>query len=254
MPIPVFNTFRRSACAAALAGLSACTLPGSNDVTSEGIFDPYEPENRQVHAFNKALDTNIVRPVAVAYDAVVPDGIERNILNFSDNLSVPGAIINQVMQLDMNGATRNSVRFIINSTLGFGGLADVASDMGLPEDDADFGQTLAVWGFPEGAFLEIHALGPMTERDGVGKIVDYALNPLRGLGAKESDIATGAGVAAGLTARSKFSSTIDSVLYESTDSYAASRDIYLQNRRFELEQAGVAKEDESDPYADIFGE
>ena len=133
-------------------------------------------------------------------------------------------------------------------------MADVATQWGIPENDTDFGQTLAAWGVPQGAYLSLPVLGAACERDAFGKVVDYALNPLQGLRTPGSELATGARVAAGLTARGRFVSTIDGVLYESADSYVASRDIYLQNRAFELEKAGVTTAVDDDPYADIFGD
>ena len=237
----------------ALVLMAACTTP-ENTPSSGDVFDPYEAENRKIHAFNKALDKNIVRPVALGYGAVVPDGIEDNVSHFAANLSVPGAIVNQVLQLDLPGATRNLARFSINSTLGFAGLMDIASGLGIPEDDVDFGQTLAVWGLPQGAYLELPVLGGASERDAAGKVVDYALNPLRGLAPQEAQIATGAQVAARLGQRSRFASTIDGFLYDSVDSYGAVRGAYLQRRQFELQRVGVESEEDDDLYADIFGE
>ncbi|MGX9355843.1 MlaA family lipoprotein [Roseobacteraceae bacterium S113] len=234
--------------------MAGCTTPEQGSVSSNGVFDPYEAENRKVHALNKSLDRAVLRPAGIAYTTVVPDGVEETVSHFASNLSVPGDAINHVLQGRLDVATRNVLRFGINSTFGLAGLADVATDWGIPEEDTDFGQTLAIWGLPQGAFLELPVLGPASERDAVGKAVDYVINPLRQLEAPESDIATGARVAAGLGARGRFTSTIDGLLYDSADSYAAARDIYLQNRAFELEQVGVTSGEESDPYADIFGE
>lgn len=235
--------------------VAGCTTPDASLATQGAVFDPYEAENRRVHAFNKGVDRAILRPVAMGYTAVLPDGVEDNISHFAANLSVPGAALNQVMQGDLNGATRNVVRFAVNSTLGFAGLADVATDLGLPEDDADFGQTLAVWGLPQGAYLELPLIGPASERDAAGKIVDFAISPLRGLEQPEAGIATGARVAAGIGQRGRFASTIDSVLYDSVDSYSATRTIYLQNRAFDLgDAADGVQTDEIDPYEELFGE
>jgi phospholipid-binding lipoprotein MlaA len=245
---------------AALAALGACSTPDL--ATRDAAADPYEAQNRDVHAFNSALDRTIVRPVAVTYTQVMPDGIEDNIGNLASNLGVPSAAINQALQGRVIDAGRNVLRFAINSTFGIAGLADVASDLGLPPQDADFGQTLAVWGVPQGDYIVRPFLGPSTERATVGSVVDIVLNPLSGrlypdpaIPAPYDLYATGARVAAGLGQRGRFADTIDSVLYDSVDPYAAARDAYLQNRAFELEQAGVAgAANAPDPYADIFGE
>ena len=129
------------------------------------------------------------------------------------------------------------MRFVINSTLGFGGLFDVASDFGIEDHETDFGETLHVWGAGEGAYVELPFLGPSTQRDAVGKVVDLFTNPLSyTLDDPESYYGPVASVASGLGNRGRFSDTIDSILYDSADSYAQARLIYLQNRRFELGQ------------------
>jgi len=241
-----------------IALLSACSTPDLS--TQSGVPDPYEGANRAVHDVNLSLDRNIVRPVSLGYTNVMPDGIEDNINNLSDNLGVPSTMINQVLQGDFAGATRNLLRFSINTTLGIVGLADVAAGLGLEKQEADFGQTLAVWGVPQGNYVVIPFVGPSTERAAVGLVVDILLNPLSGRLYPDPALpppldlyATSARVASVASQRGRFSTTIDSVLYESADSYEASRDVYLQNRAFELEQVGVSSAASSDPYADILG-
>lgn len=215
--------------------LSACAQ--SRPEVTQSINDPYEEQNRATHEGAKRVDRAILRPAALAYTKAMPDGIEDNISNFADTLSVPGDVVNQVLQGDLNGATRNTVRFAINATLGFGGLADVASDLGLPEDETDFGETLHIWGVREGPYMVLPVLGPSTERDAVGAVVDFALDPVgSALSGKTKVYTRSAKVGAALTKRGRFTNTIDSVLYDSADSYTQTRLIYLQNRRFELGQ------------------
>jgi len=123
----------------------------------------------------------------------------------------------------------------MNATMGFAGLGDPATAAGLPSQDTSFGETLAVWGFREGAYLELPVLGPSTERDAAGKVVDLFLNPLRYiLPSPESVVPTVAKAADGLGKRGQFDSSISGVLYESADSYAQLRAVYLQNSRFDL--------------------
>jgi phospholipid-binding lipoprotein MlaA len=229
--------------------LSACASQQPDAQTSRGTFDHYEEENRQVHAFNRGLDRNLVRPVAKGFDAAVPDDIETVILRFSDNTSLPGGIVNNILQLNMRGAIHDTARLLVNTTVGLGGFFDPATEMGLPAaTDADFGQTLHVWGWGEGAYIELPVLGPSTQRDTFGTVVDVFIDPLTYmLGDPEALINRGTGVSSGLTRRSRFSGTIDQILYESADSYAQSRSIYLQSRRFEL--GGTAGETYDDPYA-----
>lgn len=240
----------------ALLALAACSTPGPNDAP-DGIYDPYEARNRAAHERAKNADRKVLRPVALAYSNSTPDPAEELVTNFAGNLSVPGAIVNQVLQADLQGALRNTIRFGLNSTLGFAGFFDVAREFGINEDDADFGQTLAVWGVPEGAYLVLPVIGPSTERDAVGKVVDYVIDPLRYIiPAPESYIGTGARIVAGISKRGRFASTVDSVLYESADSYIQTRLLYLQNRRFEVGQTGTQASDaaEVDPYDELYGE
>ena len=161
-------------------GLAGCAAAPPGE-----IADPYEPMNRRVHAFNKSLDANLLRPVANAVprgDAArapaeggPPSPIEV-LGNFGSNLSLPGKMVNSLLQGRPEAVVRNGFRFAVNSTVGIGGLLDPAgADFGLPEIDTDFGETLHVWGVPAGAYLELPLLGPSTERDLAGKIVDFAL-------------------------------------------------------------------------------
>lgn len=220
----------------ALVGVAACSTPGPGQAP-DGIWDPNETANRKVHAFNKKLDQGLVRPVARSYDAVVPDSMQYSVTNVADALGTPKAVVNQILQGDLPGATENTVRFVVNGVLGFLWLADPATEIGLLRNDTDFGETLYVWGVPEGAYVESPFTGPSTQRDRAGRIVDLFLNPLdRVIPTPERYYGTGVRVANGLGKRAQFGDTVDSILYESADSYAQSRMIYLQNRRFELGQ------------------
>lgn len=219
--------------------VSACTLPGPGDM-QDGIFDPYEQANRARHEATKASDSGLLRPVAAGYVEVVPDVIQTNIVNFADTAKLPRTVLNQLLQGRPGDAMRNTLRFGINATLGIGGLADVASDLGLPRDESGFADTLYVWGAPEGAYLELPVLGPTTERHAVGDIVDVGLNPIYYASLPIIGAFFLARVGEELTERGRFGDTIDSVLYESADSYAQLRLIYLQNRRFELGDETVA--------------
>lgn len=218
-----------------IVGLAACAKPPAG-LPSDAVFDPYEERNRSVHEFNRSLDRSIVRPAGVGYSEFVPDDIEDAIGRFAFNLSLPRSIVNSILQGNMLAATEDSYRFLVNSTIGLGGVFDVATDLNMPEaNDADFGQTLHVWGVREGAYVELPLLGPSTERDTVGLVVDLFTNPLTYiLDSPENYYGTIASVSSGLSNRGRFADTIDSVLYESADSYAQAQSIYLQNRRFKL--------------------
>lgn len=222
--------------------------------------DPLEPANRAVHAVNKGLDRVLVSPGAKVYGSVLPDPVEQGIENFAETLDQPGDFANHVLQGDIEGAGVNFARFAMNAVFGLGGLFDVASEAGIPEGKTDFGETLHVWGAGEGAYVELPVFGPSTARDAVGVVVDIALNPVgRVAEGKDATVATIAQVLSRLGDRSRYSDTVDSILYQSADSYAQARLLYLQNRRFELGQTGAstdgtADSDFIDPYEDPYAE
>lgn len=243
------NTFLRLAGISGISLLAACTSPaGPGD-----IKDPFEAQNREVHAANKALDRAVLRPNSQRYGQVVPKPVRRGIENFSENLALPGMVLNDLLQFRLEDAASNTGRFLFNSTIGLAGVFDPASDIGLTERETDFGETLHVWGFGEGAYVELPVLGPSTERDAVGKVVDFALNPVgRVLGWPEGGVKTAADAAARAGDRYDHTELIDSILYDSADSYAQARILYLQNRRFKL---GDKKEpDYYDPYEDPYAQ
>jgi phospholipid-binding lipoprotein MlaA len=232
--------------------VSACAAPPP-DAASRDVFDPFEAENRRMHEFNRGFDRTLLRPVAKGYSAVVPDDIETVVIRFSENLSLPADVVNNMLQLNMRAAIQDSARFVVNTTVGLGGFFDPASEMGMAApSNTDFGHTLHVWGAREGAFIELPLLGPSTTRDTTGLFVDLFTNPLSYVIESPENLAgTGAGVASGLSRRTKFSDTIDQILYESADSYALSRSIFLQNRRFEL--GGTSGATYTDPYDNVPG-
>lgn len=222
---------------------------------NEGIHDPYEPMNRRVHAFNRGLDANLLRPMTQGMSSddskTGPGAGEKTVElvgNFGSNLSLPGKVVNHLLQGRPIPAVKNTFRFLVNSTLGVAGFFDPAgADFALPEQDTDFGETLAVWGVPEGAYLELPLIGPSTERDAAGRVVDLFTNPLNyRLNRDQRLIGFGARVVSKAGERGRFGDSIDSILHESADSYAQTRLIYLQHRRYELGEKG----DEIDPYAE----
>ena len=214
---------------AVLSIVSGCSNPGPGQEYS----DPYEAQNRKVHALNLAVDSAIFGKGEV--DSPIPEPVARAANNFTDNLGMPSAVVNSLLQGRPDPAIRNAVRFLFNTTAGIGGLFDPATAVGLNAEDTDFGETLHVWGVGEGNFLMLPVVGPSTERDLAGKIVDAALNPLGGVFDKpESDYIHGVKVFSKVADRLTYSDAVTSILYDSADSYAQLRLFYLQNRRHEL--------------------
>lgn len=232
----------------ALAGCSAAP-PGTD------IWDPYEERNRRVHEANKALDQAVFGGPGATPEAEEPPKaapLRTGISNFAGNLSLPRHVLNALLQGRVDDAAQNGFRLAINSTLGLGGLFDPATSMGLPGRPTDFGETLHVWGAPEGAYLELPLLGPSTGRDAVGGLVDLAIDPLNFalITVRERNLALGTRLVARLGDRAEYSALVESTLYQSADSYAQARLLYLQNRRFEL--GATTDEDLFDPYEDLY--
>jgi len=223
--------------------LSAC---GHSPVAS-GINDPFEASNRQAHDFNVAL-SGAVSGLAGEGDGDGP--VLTVAANFAGNLGLPNKILNSLLQGRLEPAVMNTLRLVVNTTFGVGGLFDAAgTSFGLPEHTTDFGETLYVWGVGEGAYLELPIIGPSTERDAVGKVVDFFIDPLGSvLTVREHNtvrLIRGAGNTAG---RLRYAGSVNSLLAGSADSYAQARLIYLQNRRFAL--GATSDADVFDPYAE----
>lgn len=248
---------------AALLALPLVLAACAGGTSSQGIYDPLEPANRAVHGLNKGLDTVAVRPVSKVYGTVVPEPVRQSVSNVADTLSQPGIFANHLLQGNIQDAGSTAARFAVNVVFGIGGLFDVADDAGIPDAKTDFGETLHVWGVGEGPYVELPVFGPSTARDAVGTVVDIAFDPLNSV--FKDDDATAMTVVKALSRlndRYRYSNTVDSILYESADSYAQARLLYLQNRRFELGQAEPGSEGGAagagdgfiDPYEDPYGQ
>ena len=134
--------------------------------------DPLEPVNRGVYQFNEAVDKAVLKPVAQAYRAAIPQFLRSSVSNFFSNLNDVVVALNNLLQGKFTAAYADFGRVAINSTLGIGGLFDIASEAGVERHDEDFGQTLGVWGVGDGPFVMLPLLGPSTGRDAVGRFVD----------------------------------------------------------------------------------
>lgn len=152
-------------------------LPWEIDEATEDT-DPYESFNRKVYKFNTALDRAVLKPLARGYDRLLPDVVQRRIGNFFRNLAEPTVAINNLLQGKVNDAFASTARFLANTTLGIGGLFDVATKAGVPRQQEDFGQTLAKWGAEPGPYLVLPFLGPRTVRDSFGLVADWYTDPV----------------------------------------------------------------------------
>ncbi len=249
----------------AFAALTACAqapLPaGSND--------PFESVNRAWFENNLALDSLVSRApdtvdaaettaetqtgddIAPVTEARRPSQLRRIVSNFGANLGIPASIVNDLLQIRPDHAAENTLRLVVNSTLGLGGLFDPAGAMGIHGRSSDFGETLHRWGVGEGAYVVLPVLGPSTERDTLGIVVDIAINPLRFvLPTTEFRASTAARLAGRFADRAEYADLLDANVINTTDPYAQARLLYLQTRRYHL---GIENEQEViDPYADLY--
>lgn len=222
------------------AGLvAACATPPEN-ATARAAFeeanDPLEPMNRAIFDVNMTLDKNVLKPVAIGYRDVVPADARNSLRNFFNNISSPVIFINDLLQGEATRAVETLVRFAFNSTAGMLGLFDVAGEYGLERHKEDFGQTLAVWGVDEGAYLMLPLFGPSNVRDTVGKVADAFMNPFTYWAANNNltyaKLATS--VVSGIDARSRHIEDLEDIEKNALDFYATLRSLYRQNRRSEI--------------------
>jgi len=156
--------------------LTIALLMGSGCATVEGPpnpDDPFESFNRSMFAFNETADKYVIKPVAEGYNFIMPDIASKGVTNFFSNVDDIVVFFNQLLQFKFKAAAATSARFVFNSTFGLLGLIDVATHMDLPKQAEDFGQTLAVWGVPDGPYLVLPFIGPASVRDTAGLAVDW---------------------------------------------------------------------------------
>lgn len=230
----------RTFCRLALVGIaaiavSACATAPSDEVDIGGIADPLEPVNRVTFGLNQLVDGAVVRPAAEIYRGVVPELARDGVTNFLRNLRSPVIIANQALQGDWQGVDDATARMLINTTVGLGGVFDLAdyNGSGIPFENEDFGQTLAVWGVEPGFYIVLPLLGPSSLRDAGGLVVDTLADPVRiALDDADADELTVARtLATVLDARSRTIDATDELEASSVDYYAATRSLYVQLRQ-----------------------
>ena len=213
-----------------LALLDGCATTGTSSTHTPA--DPWEGFNRQVYAFNDVVDRWTLKPVARAYEAITPEFVRNGIGNFFDNLTYPATIVNQLLQGKPGMAARDTGRLLMNTLFGVGGLVDVASRAGLPENDEDFGQTLAVWGVPSGPYLVLPFLGPSSVRDTPSSFAEYFVDPLTYADLHWEEVWALRAVEI-VDARARLL-PLEPTLERTFDPYAFVRDAWLQRRAYEI--------------------
>lgn len=234
----------------AVAQITACaTAPTSTEETSRSEADPWEPLNRGVYRLNRVFDSATLKPLAKGYKKVLPSPIRRGISNFSINLFTPRSAVNNILQGKFNRGINDFARFFFNSTVGIGGLIDVASASGLEQHDENFSQTMAVWGIPEGPYVVLPVLGPQSLLDAVMIPLDISADPL--FHYNNSSVRDKLYLLRTIDLRARLL-TADKLLEDSKDPYITLRESYLQNRQYRIYD-GDPPIDE-DLYDDFFDE
>ena len=219
--------------------VSGCATPPNNAqpeaAEAEDFNDPLEDTNRAIFDFNQMVDRHVLVPVAEAYRTVLPEPVRDSLRDFLRNLRAPLIFANNALQGDFELAGQTFARFTLNSTLGVGGLIDVAGRWGqLPYHEQDLGVTFGVWGIPEGPYLVIPVLGPSDPRDLVGQTAE-------GFGDPFNKLVTGnpytlywipfvRGGVSGIDQRSRYIETLSDIERTSLDYYATIRSLYRQRR------------------------
>ena len=216
-----------------------------NPVHADEDNDPLEPINRIIFEFNEIVDDNILEPVAKGYKYVTPDPIEKGVSNFFSNLGEVNTIANDILQLKFQQAGQDSLRFLINSTIGVFGLFDVATPMGLSKNKEDFGQTLGFWGIPDGPYLVLPFLGPSSFRDVPGTIVDYEMSPVEQLHHEERQVLRIIDI---VDTRAKLLRATKILDTAAKDKYIFIRESYLQKRESLIRDGENEEEFEIDVY------
>ena len=206
--------------------------------------DPLKDLNQKTHNLNQTLDLQVASPVARFYKRITPDFIEIGVTNFTQNVEDLSIGVNNILQGKIKSGFSDLGRFALNSTIGIAGFLDIATDMGLEKHDEDFGQTLAVWGVPDGPYLVLPGLGPSTMRDTLAMIPDAFLTPLWLIDHDRTSYS--------LTAIDLIDTRARYLGLESVvigDEYLFYRDAYLQSRQFEIKDGEI--EDDFDDFDDF---
>jgi len=213
--------------------LGGCATSNSPDAVAQN--DPYESFNRKVFELNERLDRNVALPASKAYVRAVPEPIRDGVHNGLTNLAEPVTLANDVLQGNGLHAVQTIGRTVVNSTIGLAGLIDVATPMGIPAHEEDFGETLAMYGVGEGPYLVLPLLGPSNPRDAAGHFIDIAFDPLTYIGMREKGWwMAGRNVLGIIDERAQNIDAMEEIQNSSVDMYATLRSLYRQHRAAEI--------------------
>lgn len=231
----------------AVAALSGCVSQEQMADENSGFveYDPLEPLNRRIHAFNRAADRAVMRPIARGYRRVIPSPVRSSVTNFFSNLRTPASSLNNFLQGKPKRGFSELGRFLFNSTLGLAGLFDVAGKAGLERYDENFAETLSVWGVPDGPYVVLPLWGPNMMSDVVALPVDYYTDVLTYY--DNSSVRTKLWALRLIDLRYRVLAA-DALLDEAQDSYVTLREAYRQNRRFRVYDGNPPTEEEEENF------
>lgn len=198
-------------------------------------YDPFEPVNVRVHAFNDYVDRKVLRPVANGYTRYVPRLARMGVSNFFGNIYNISVLGNNLLQGKMEAAANDTGRLMINTSFGVAGLIDVATWIGFDKNEEDFGQTLGYWGMPTGPYIVIPLFGPSTVRDSLGFAVDNYTNPLNH---RDDLLLRNTAFVLQQIDKRVEAMAIDALM--SGDPYIFTREAYLQQREYLVRDGDVA--------------
>ena len=203
--------------------------------------DPWEKFNRKIYRFNQGVDRIFFKPLAGRSKGVIPGPVTLGVRNFFSNLNEINIAVNNLLQGKFKHALSDGGRFVVNTTMGLGGLFDVATLMKLEKHYEDFGQTFGKWGASSGPYLVVPLLGPSSVRNAVGLVGDYALDPV--LYAPQAEVVVGLFILRAASMRNDLFSVTEIMEQAALDPYAFERDSWLQKREFDIKDGSFEDED-----------
>ena len=210
------------------------TLLAQSPAPEDDVNDPLEPVNRVIFEFNEVVYAALLTPIAKTYNSVFPTTFRAGVGNAIDNLGSPVTFVNDLLQFELHRALTTVARFVVNTIGGIGGIADMASEIGLEKHEEDFGQTLGVYGMGEGLYLVLPLLGPTNPRDAIGQyVVDPFFDPL-GMYLSNTDRDAESWSRTGVSALDEYAGLVEEleqIKKTSVDYYAAIRSLYRQKRQ-----------------------
>lgn len=238
-----FNSIKKSL-SVMVIGVAMVLTQGCATGPNANPSDPMEPLNRAVFNFNDGVDSAILKPVATAYDEVIPSPVKIGVRNFFGNIADVLSVVNNLLQFKLKESLETFMRVSVNSTFGFAGVLDIGTEMGLAKNRQDFGQTLGVWGFDTGPYVVLPLFGPSSVRDTIGRVVDGSadlVNNSRNVPTRNS-LATLRVV----DKRAEVLGATNILDQAALDKYSFTRDLYLQRRANSVDKDNAVKEERFD--------